>query len=738
MHGDMPLASDIRRHVRAIDILGHDGRCPVGVAIDGDSQSGGISITIDVGQGVAELFGQRLAVLERVDHGIVIVQRISVAAVRADGQGAEFTYDHQVTINIGGGGAGRVVVADNGGDRGAVGAFGIGHIASHAASDDIAADGRLIFVDGIGIVTGHRGVVDDADHQILAVAIGIPVIDGDADAFVGRVAIATGVIRRAGQAVFIVDGNAAIGIRGVAVEDQLTVFSGDGLVVVDQVFNLGLAQGQGVTRHLDGDGGGVIQAVQRAQSEAGYNSGVIRIGRRATSQTAFEHHMIIHVTPRRVIRVGRIVDCRIVGVSRIVRVRYGDRDAVIAAVDSDGQGRSGLVAIGIDDGVGEGVGQRRVVRVQPLYRQVAVVQLVAVAAIGIQHQGAVVTDDIAGHTAIGHVAARTLIASGDAGYRGTVGTQSVFFTGSIAGDHIAVDRHSIFGNLVGVVTSHGGIVDDLDIDALAVILIAITVGDLDANGITHINGIHLRRTLQGVFVLDGDGAVGGPIVTIEYQFAVLGDQRHRVTVQLFDLLLAQAQGLGIAIGIGEGQLDRAAGGQAIQGNQGEAGFDREVIRIRRRTIGQAAFEYHMVVDVTIRGGGAVVHRYIDGDTIIGAVDGDGQGRGGLVAILVGDGVGEGLGQRVAIGQPLNNQIAVVQLVAVAAVGIQRQAAVLARYTDADTTGHMATGVRTGDDTSHFGTVGTFGISHIAGRATGDDIAADRNSILGDLVGIVAG
>src|SRR5690554_3412349 len=233
MHGDMPLASDIRRHVRAIDILGHDGRCPVGVAIDGDSQSGGISITIDVGQGVAELFGQRLAVLERVDLGIVVVQRIGVAAVRADGQGAELTLDHQVTISIGGGGAGRVVVADNGGDRGAVGALGIGHIASRTIGNDIPADRNSILGNLVGIVTGYRGVVDDADNQILAVAVGIPVVDGDADDVIGMDAIATGIIRGTGQGVFVVDGNDAIGIRGVTVEDQLTVFGGDGLVVVE-------------------------------------------------------------------------------------------------------------------------------------------------------------------------------------------------------------------------------------------------------------------------------------------------------------------------------------------------------------------------------------------------------------------------------------------------------------------------------------------------------------------------
>src|SRR5690554_2431378 len=581
MHGDMPLASDIRRHVRAIDILGHDGRCPVGVAIDGDSQSGGISITIDVGQGVAELFGQRLAVLERVDHGIVIVQRISVAAVRADGQGAEFTYDHQVTINIGGGGAGRVVVADNGGDRGAVGAFGIGHIASHAASDDIAADGRLIFVDGIGIVTGHRGVVDDADHQILAVAIGIPVIDGDADAFVGRVAIATGVIRRAGQAVFIVDGNAAIGIRGVAVEEQLAVFGGDGLVVVEQVFDLGLAQGQAVTRHLDGDGGGVIQAVQRAQSEAGYNSGVIRIGRRATSQTAFEHHMIIHVAPRRVIRVGRIVDCRVVGVSRIVRVRYGDRDAVIAAVDSDGQGRSGLVAIGIGDGVGEYIGQRRIIRVQALYRQVAVVQLVAVAAFGIQHQGAVVTDDIAGHTAISHVAARSLIASGDTGYSGAVGTLGIsHIICRAVGDDVAGHRNGgIFINAVGIVAGHRSIVDDPDHQILAVSIrrmmgIAIPDGDIDS--VVNMIAPDLRRTLQRIFIVDADGAIGVQGVAVEYQLAVLGIHGLVVAAQLFDLFFAQVQGAAFTIDIGVGQHQPLTAVQAVRCVDGEAGFDLEV------------------------------------------------------------------------------------------------------------------------------------------------------------------
>src|SRR5690554_5245258 len=460
VYGGVAAGQEVIR-VIAIAILGHDGRCTIGVAIDGDGQGRGITVAVDIGQGVAELVDQCLTVLECVDLGTVVVQLIGLAAVRADGQSTELAYDHQFVVSISGGGAGRVVVADNGGDRGAVGALGIGHIVGRAAGDDVAADRSLILVDLVGIVTGHRGVVDDADHQVLAVAVGIPVIDGDADAFVGRVAIATGVIRGAGQGVFIVDGNAAIGIRGVTVEDQLAVFGADALAAVGEVFHLGLAQGQAVARHLDGDGVGVIQAVQRAQSEAGYNSGVIRIGRRATSQTAFEHHMVIDIAARRVLRVGRGGDCRIVGVSRIVRVRYGDRDAVIAAVDSDGQGRSGLVAIGIGDGVGEYIGQRRVVRVQPLYRQVAVVQLVAVAAIGIQHQGAVVTDDIAGHTAISHVAARSLIASGDSGYRGTVGTLGIsHITCRAVGDDVAGHRNGgIFINAVGIVAGHRSIVD---------------------------------------------------------------------------------------------------------------------------------------------------------------------------------------------------------------------------------------------------------------------------------------
>src|SRR5690554_2454243 len=581
MHGDMPLASDIRRHVRTIDILGHDGRRAIGVAIDGDGQGGGIVVAVDIGQGIAELVDQCLAGLERIDLGIVVVQRIGVAAVRADGQGAELTLDHQVTISIGGGGAGRVVLADNGGDRGAVGALGIGHIASRTIGNDIPADRNSILGDFVGIVTGYRGVVDDADDQVLAVAVGIPVIDGDADAFVGRVAIATGVIRRAGQGVFVVDGNAAIGIWGVAVEEQLAVFGGDGLVVVEQVFHLGLAQGQAVARHLDGDGGGVIQAVQRAQSEAGYNSGVIRIGRRATSQTAFEHHMIIDVAPRRVIRVGRIVDCRVVGVSRIVRVRYGDRDAVIAAVDSDGQGRSGLVAIGIGDGVGEGVGQRRIIRVQPLYRQVAVVQLVAVAAIGIQHQGAVVTNDIAGHTAIGHVAARSLIASGDTGYSGTVGTLGIsHITRRAVGDDVAGHRNGgIFSDAVGIVAGHRSIVDDPDHQILAVSIIrmmGIAIPDGDIDSVVNMIAPDLRRTLQRIFIVDADGAIGVQGVAVEYQLAVLGIHGLVVAAQLFDLFFAQVQGAAFTIDIGVGQHQPLTAVQAVRCVDGEAGFDLEV------------------------------------------------------------------------------------------------------------------------------------------------------------------
>ena len=71
------------------------------------------------------------------------------------------------------------------------------------------------------------------------------------------------------------------------------------------------------------------------------------------------------------------------------------------------------------------------------------------------------------------------------------------------------------------------------------------------------------------------------------------------------------------------------------------------------------------------------------------MDGDGQRRRGCVAILVGDGVGIGFGESFTSLQTLHLQVAVVQRVLVAAVGVEHQSAVVALDT---CTAHIASHV----------------------------------------------
>ena len=79
------------------------------------------------------------------------------------------------------------------------------------------------------------------------------------------------------------------------------------------------------------------------------------------------------------------------------------------------------------------------------------------------------------------------------------------------------------------------------------------------------------------------------------------------------------------------------------------------------------------------GAGDVAVRVNGGDhrrTVGLAVDGDGQHRFALVAIRIGDGVADGLGQRLAVVQGLNRGQAVVQLIGPGAIAVVDQLAVL--------------------------------------------------------------
>ena len=84
----------------------------------------------------------------------------------------------------------------------------------------------------------------------------------------------------------------------------------------------------------------------------------------------------------------------------------------------------------------------------------------------------------------------------------------------------------------------------------------------------------------------------------------------------------------------------------------------------------------MVLGVAVRCRGFVVcGRSGDRDSIVRSLDGDGQRSGGGITILVGDGVGISLGQRLAKLQALHFKIAVVEREAVAAISVEHQSTV---------------------------------------------------------------
>jgi hypothetical protein len=72
---------------RVVGVRNVDGRHAVGVAVDGDGQDRRRAAAVAVGQGVGVAVGQGLAVVQRIDRRIGIVQRVGVAAVGCSAPG---------------------------------------------------------------------------------------------------------------------------------------------------------------------------------------------------------------------------------------------------------------------------------------------------------------------------------------------------------------------------------------------------------------------------------------------------------------------------------------------------------------------------------------------------------------------------------------------------------------------------------------------------------------------------
>ena len=112
------------------------------------------------------------------------------------------------------------------------------------------------------------------------------------------------------------------------------------------------------------------------------------------------------------------------------------------------------------------------------------------------------------------------------------------------------------------------------------------------------------------------------------------------------------------------------GGHAVGGrdDQGTAGRGGRVGLPSLRTIRQAGFVHRHLIRTGIR-----IGRF-DVDAIILAVDGDGHGARGYIAVRIRIGIGELFRQRFALGEFLHRRVVVVQPIAVGTVGIQGDSA----------------------------------------------------------------
>ena len=193
--------------------------------------------------------------------------------------------------------------------------------------------------------------------------------------------------------------------------------------------------------------------------------------------------------------------------------RYDARPAVGGAVDRDCQCRRARVAVGVGDRVGEGLGER-IARLQGVDRSIGVVQPVAVAAVGTEHQGAVGAIDaraVGAGRAGCDVVARRARTGHDAGDRRGIGAQRVGAAtrrDDVAGNRV---RRRVFGDGVAVGPCDQRGVEDVD-DQVARLRVAVVVLDQDADRIQHLAARVVLAAAARVVVVGhdaGDRVVAG-------------------------------------------------------------------------------------------------------------------------------------------------------------------------------------------------------------------------------------
>ena len=668
--------------------------------IDRDRQRGAAAVAIAVGDRVVHDFGQSLPVLECIDGGVAVVQHVAVAAVGIEREGAVGGGERRTHRS-------RRGAEGHGGDRaGKRCAVRTQAVLTRAdRGHDVTGDGgRAVFGHGIGIGIGRGHVIDDANGE-RAVAAGIARVGHHQGNGPRGLGLAAGVgdrrLERVAEAELACRGHAAhVVAAGEAGQHDGAVGRVDGDVGGRQCLQLRQRDGRATDRDA-------VEAIGRRQVE-GSGGPLGGVGATdAVHQAALQHGDLAR-------------SARTVAVHRRDR-----RHAVGVAVDRERERRGAGVAIAVGDRVVHHLRQCLAV-LERIHGGVAVVQRVRVAAIGVQNKTAVGRAERSPDRSRDAVEADARDRCGRC-----IGTDAVGAT--TGGHHVAahsVDR-GVFRDAVGVRIGRGCVVHDLHGQRAA----ARGGGGVGHDQGNRVGGRHRcrldQRRLQCVRVAqratrhDAGGGGGGKAGQHQRAFAgVNGCGRAR-----------RAQGLQLRQGQG-----RAADGRAREAVQ-RAQCDRagRCLALATRTVrSQARFEDRRLA----RCPAVAVHRAHAGRAVGATLDGDGELRGVGAACAIGEGVGVGLGQRLAALQGVDHRVAVVDGVAVAAVGVEHERAVASGQPRCDRAhrsgarGFGAGADRRDDEVGR--PVVQVGVGHVAGAAQSDHVPGDRRGIFGHRPRVIVG
>src|SRR4029079_3251927 len=345
------------------------------------------------------------------------------------------------------------------------------------------------------------------------------------------------------------------------------------------------------------------------------------------------------------------VDAGLVGTAGI----GGGGRIVVGAVDGDRQRGGVAAALSVGNRVAERVGERAA-DIERLHAAVGVVDVVAVAAVGVELERAVVAGQVGADGAGGGAE----LHRGDA-ERG-VGIVDVV----VVAEHVAA---GVGAGIGGAVRVDAGLVGTAGIGGGGRIVVGAVDGDRQRGGVAAALSVGNRVAER----------VGERAADIERLHAAVG---------VVDVVAVAAVGVELERAVVAGQVgaDGAGGGAELHRGDAERGVgivdvvvvaEHVAAGVGAGTRGAVRVDAGLVGTAGIGCGGRIV---------VGAVDGDRQ-RGGVAAALsVGNRVAERVGERAADIERLHAAVGVVDVVAVAAVGVELERAVVAGQVGADGAG----------------------------------------------------